>query len=299
MQSYILFAKVVSMARPLRIEFPGAVYHITSRGNAKQVIFLDNQDRDKMIEILSTVVDRFHWFCHAYCLMDNHYHLIIETPKGNLSRGMRQLNGVYTQVFNQRHQRIGHLFQGRYKAIIVEKDSHLLSLCRYVVLNPVRAGMVRKPDGWAWSSYRATIGVAKRPVFLKVDWVLSQFDRKRNESVKKYKRFVMEGVNERSPWETLKGQIFLGTDGFIEGLSGELGEKGDAKEIPKIQRYAGRPSLEEVLKEERMKHKKVKDETIYMAYIQYGYRMKEIADYLGVHYATVSRAVIRVEQQKK
>jgi putative transposase len=287
------------MARPLRIEFPGAVYHITSRGNAKQVIFLDNQDRGKLIEILSTVIERFHWFCHAYCLMDNHYHLIVETPEGNLSQGMRQLNGVYTQVFNQRHQRIGHLFQGRYKAIIVEKDSHLLSLCRYVVLNPVRAGMVRKPEEWAWSSYRATIGAAKRPLFLKVEWLLSQFDMKRDESVKKYKRFVIKGENEGSPWETLKGQIFLGTEGFIERLGGELDKKGGAKEIPKIQRYAGRPSLEELFKEERMKHKKAKDETIYRVYIQYGYRMKEIAEYLGVHYATVSRAVMRVEQQKK
>jgi putative transposase len=287
------------MARPLRIEFPGAVYHITSRGNAKQVIFLGNEDRSKFIRVLSTVIERFHWFCHAYCLMDNHYHLIVETPEGNLSQGMRQLNGVYTQVFNQRHQRIGHLFQGRYKAIIVEKDSHLLSLCRYVVLNPVRAGMVRKPEEWAWSSYRATIGAAKRPLFLKVEWLLSQFDMKRDESVKKYKRFVIKGENEGSPWETLKGQIFLGTEGFIERLGGELDKKGGAKEIPKIQRYAGRPSLEELLKEESVEHKKVKDETIYMAYTQYGYRMKEIAEYLGVHYATVSRAVMRVEQQKK
>ena len=287
------------MARPLRIEFPGAVYHITSRGNAKQVIFLDNQDRDIFIEILSTVVERFHWVCHAYCFMDNHYHLIIETPKGNLSRGMRQLNGVYTQVFNQRHQRIGHLFQGRYKAIIVEKDSHLLSLCRYVVLNPARAGMARKPEGWAWSSYRATIGVAKKPAFLKVEWILSQFDRKRDESIRKYKRFVMDGITEESPWEALKGQIFLGTEAFIERLSGVLGEKGESKEIPKTQRYAGRPSLEELFKEEMMKRKKVKDETICVAYNQYGYKMKEIADYLGVHYATVSRSVMRVEQQKK
>ena len=287
------------MARPLRIEFPGAVYHITSRGNAKQVIFLDNEDREKLIEILSTVVERFHWVCHAYCLMDNHYHLIIETPEGNLSRGMRQLNGVYTQVFNQRHQRIGHLFQGRYKAIIVEKDSHLLSLCRYVVLNPVRAGVVRKPEGWVWSSYRATIGVAKRPGFLKVEWVLSQFDRKKDESVKKYKRFVTEGITEGSPWETLKGQIFLATESFIERLSGVLGEKEGAKEIPKTQRYAGRPSLQELFKKESVKHKIVKDGTIHTAYIQYGYRMREIAEYLGVHYATVSRAVMRVEQQKK
>lgn len=278
------------------MEFPGAIYHITSRGNAKQTVFLDNRDRDNWIEILSTVVERFHYFCHAYCLMDNHYHLIIETPEGNLSKGMRQLNGVYTQAFNRRHERIGHVFQGRYKAVIVEKESHLLSLCRYVVLNPVRAGIVNKPERWVWSSYRATIGVAKRPAFLKTEWILSQFDGKRSEAVEKYKRFVTEGIVNESPWENLRGQIFLGTETFIESLKGESGKRGKSKEIPKTQRYAGRPSLEELFKKEGIKDK---DDAIYMAYIEHGYRMREIAEYLGVHYATVSRSVGRMEQQRK
>ena len=115
------------MSRPLRIEFPGAVYHITSRGNAKQLIFLDDLDKRKFLKVLSSVIERFNWLCHAYCLMSNHYHLVIETPEGNLSRGMRQLNGVYTQIFNQKHKRVGHLLQGRYKAILVEKESYLLN----------------------------------------------------------------------------------------------------------------------------------------------------------------------------
>ena len=152
------------MARPLRIEFPGAVYHVTSRGNAKQAIFIDDEDRHGFSGALSIVVERFNWLCHAYCLMGNHYHLLIETPNGNLSKGMRELNGVYTQGFNQRHRQVGHLFQGRYKAIIVEKDNHLLSLCRYVVLNPVRVGLIKKPEQWRWSSYGATIGAAKKPI---------------------------------------------------------------------------------------------------------------------------------------
>jgi hypothetical protein len=212
---------------------------------------------------------------------------------------MRQLNGVYTQIFNQRHERVGHLLQGRYKAILVEKDRHLASLCRYVVLNPVRTGMVKKPGGWAWSSYRATLGVAKEPTFLTVEWILSQFDKKKRKAIEKYKRFVMEGTNEESPWQNLKGQIFLGAEEFIDRLSSLLSDKEELKEIPKEQRYAGRPSLSELFRDGNAKPLRVRDEAVCAAYIQYGYRMKEIAEYLGVHYATVSRAVTRAEQQKK
>ena len=128
------------MSRPLRIEFAGAVYHVTSRGNGRKPIFRDDVDRRSFLEVLHKVNQRHHWICHAYCLMTNHYHLVIETPEGNLSRGMRQLNGVYTMYFNRRHRTVGHVFQGRFKAILVERESYLLEVCRYVVLNPVRAG---------------------------------------------------------------------------------------------------------------------------------------------------------------
>ena len=285
------------MARPLRVEFPGAIYHVTSRGNAKQAIFIDDEDRGRFIDVLSIVVERFNWLCHAYCLMGNHYHLLIETPNANLSKGMRELNGVYTQGFNQRNRRMGHLFQGRYKAIIVEKDSHLMSLCRYVVLNPVRVGLIERPEQWRWSSYRATIGSVKRASFLTIDWILSQFDRRKRVAMEKYRRFVMEGIDKESPWKTLKGQIFYGTDEFIRQLSGLLDEKGNIKEVPKPQRYAARSSLSELFKGEKGKHRKVVDKTIYAAYVRYGYTMKEIAEHLGFHYATISRAVKRVERR--
>jgi putative transposase len=131
------------MTRPLRVEFPGAVYHVTSRGDGREAIYVDDTDRDCFLAVVGQVLDRFAWRCHAYCLMGNHYHLLIETPEANLARGMRQLNGVYTQRFNRQHGRVGHVFQGRYKAIVVQKDKHLLELCRYVVLNPVRAGVVK------------------------------------------------------------------------------------------------------------------------------------------------------------
>jgi putative transposase len=157
------------MSRPLRIEFAGGLYHVTSRGDGREAIFLGGEDRRLFLGVLSEVVPDFNWAVHAYCLMDNHYHLLIETPDGNLSKGMRQLNGVYTQRFNRQHGRVGHVFQGRYKAIIVQKESYLLELARYVVLNPVRARMVRSPAEWPWSSYRATAGLCDAPFWLATD----------------------------------------------------------------------------------------------------------------------------------
>jgi len=284
------------MARPLRIEFPGAAYHVTSRGNAQQAIFIADEDRGQFLDLLSIVVERFNWLCHAYCLMENHYHVLIETPDGNLSKGMRELNGVYTQGFNQRYRRVGHLFQGRYKAIIVEKDSHLLSLCRYVVLNPVRVGLIKRPEQWRWSSYGPTIGLVKKPSFLTVDWILSQFGGRKRVAMENYRRFVIEGINKESPWETLKGQIFWGTDEFIKQLSGLLDEKENLKEVPRLQRYVARPGLGELFKEKNGKEKKAGDKTIYAAYVRYGYTMKEIAEHLGFHYATISRAIKREER---
>lgn len=167
------------MARPLRIEYPGAVYHVTSRGNAREAIFLSDADRRKFLDVLADTVEKYNWLCHAFCLLDNHYHLVVETPDPNLSLGMRQLNGVYTQSFNRIHQKVGHVFQGRYKAILVEKESHLLELCRYVVLNPVRAGMVSRPDEWKWSSYKSTAYAGTVPDYLTIDWVLGQFSEKK------------------------------------------------------------------------------------------------------------------------
>ena len=174
------------MARPLRIEYEGAVYHVTSRGNARQGIFLDDDDRTGFLEILGRVVERYSWICHAYCLMTNHYHLLIETPNANLSRGMRQLNGVYTQAFNRRHERTGHVLQGRFKSILVEKESHLLELARYIVRNPVRAKMVRSPRDWRWSSYRATAGQSEPPGFLTTGWILSQFHQDLEHAARAY-----------------------------------------------------------------------------------------------------------------
>src|SRR3990167_5084236 len=151
------------MARPIRIEYPGALYHITSRGNEQKSIYVNDSDRRYFIALLEQTLKRFNWICYSYCLMDNHYHLLIETVDPTLSKGMRYLNGVYTQRMNREYSRVGHLLQGRFKAIIVEKESYLLELCRYIVLNPVRAKLVKMPEEYPWSSYRAMIGVVPHP----------------------------------------------------------------------------------------------------------------------------------------
>jgi REP element-mobilizing transposase RayT len=282
------------MARPLRIEYAGAVYHITSRGNARRKIYRDDKDKEIFLAVLTSVTKRFNWLCHAYCLMDNHYHLLIETPDANLSRGMRQLNGVYTQNYNRRHNRTGHVFQGRYKAILVEKESYLLELCRYVVLNPVRAKIAEKPRDWRWSSYAGTAGIRKAPECLTTDWILGEFGSTRKRAIENYKAFVKAGEKEQSPFRELEGQILLGEEGFIETFRSLLREKEDIEEIPKSQRYAGRPGIPELF--EKTIDKEERDKVIYTAHVKYGYTYKEIAEYLGLHYTTISKVIRRWEE---
>ena len=276
------------MARPLRLSFPGAVYHVTSRGNARHDIVADDRDRSQWLSLLAHVVDRYGWLCHAYCLMDNHYHLVIETPKPNLSIGMRQLNGRYTQAYNRRHEQVGHVFQGRFTAILVEKDAHLRELCRYVVLNPVRAKIVSHPRLWMWSSYRATVGETKAPGWLTTDWILSQFGQRGGPAQARYRTFVAEGRGGPAPWEQLTGQIYLGSEKFVA----QHQPNRVIRDIPRRQTQAQRPSLETLFE-----RKGDLEKTIHQAYRQYGYRLADIADHLGVHAATVSRRLKRAEQE--
>lgn len=281
------------MSRPLRIEYPGAVYHVTSRGNARQEVFLNDSDREIFIATLAWVVGRFGWICHAYCLMDNHFHLLIETPQPNLSLGMRQLNGVYTQRFNRTHNRVGHLFQGRFKAILVDRDNYLLELCRYIVLNPVRAHMVTSASQYHWSSYLATVGEAPIPAGLTIDWVLSQFASTKAAARKRYAEFVEEGVSDPSPWGGLKGQVLLGNDRFVELMAPRLDEQVSSHEVPKSQRLMHRPSLELLFSDK--KSRASRNEIMAQGYLEYGYTQAEIARVVGLNYATVSRIIKAVE----
>ncbi len=278
------------MARPLRIEYAGAVYHITSRGNARRSIFKDDKDRAMLLNLLGEVNDRYHWFCHAYCLMNNHYHLVIETRDGNLAKGMRQLNGVYTMRFNRRHGSVGHVFQGRYRAILIQKESYLLEACRYVVLNPVRAKAVEVPEEWRWSSYRATVGMEKAHTCLTTEWVLGQFGSKKRVAERRYRAFVNDGIGEDSIWEDVRGQSILGEEDFVERLIDFVRGYEEAIEIPKGQRYVTRPSLGEIFKDAES-GKKRRDLGIAEAVMRWGYSEREVANHLGLHYSTVSRLI--------
>lgn len=286
------------MARPLRIEYDGAFYHVTSRGNERKPIFRDEVDRENFLDILRDVNRRYNWLCHAYCLMNNHYHIVIETPDGNLSRGMRQLNGVYTQIFNKRHHRVGHTFQGRYKAILIQRESHLLEVCRYVVLNPLRAKTVRGPEKWRWSSYRATVGLEKPHPCLTTDWIVGQFGSRGGLARKRYREFVKAGIGEESIWSSLRGQILLGEEDFIEKFTTYLKGHEEIKEIPRSQRYINRPRLDSLFKKRELKNKPIRDRKIAEAIERYGYNQKEVADYLKMHYSTISR-VIKNEAMSK
>ena len=218
--------------------------------------------------------------------MTNHYHLVVETVEGNLSQGMRHLNGVYTQRLNRTHHRVGHVFQGRYRAIMVEKDSHLLELMRYVVLNPVRAGMVLVAGDWRWSSYAAMVGTASRPDWLQTDWVLGQFGSTHGGAVMGYMDFVQAGVGRPSVWESLRGQIYLGSEAFVDRMQGLVADRSAMIEIPCSQR---RPLAKPI--EYYRDTTADKKSAMAAAYATGDYTMQEIAICFRVHYATVSRAV--------
>ena len=274
---------------PLRIEYDGAVYHVTSRGNERKAIYKDDKDREIFLEILHKANKRYNWLCHAYCLMNNHYHIVIETPDGNLARGMRQLNGVYTQTYNVRHNRVGHIFQGRYKAILLQKDSHLLEVSRYVVLNPVRAKAVQRPQQWKWSSYLATAGEEAPQSCLTTEWILSQFGQRKKQAEGRYKEFISEGIGNRGIWNEVKCQSILGEEKFAEELSGYIRGTREIKEIPRMQRYIDRPELNELFKDREKRSKAVIYGRAREAVEKYGYSQRDVAKSLGVHYSTISK----------
>lgn len=278
------------MARPLRIELSGGIYHVTSRGDRREEIYLGDEDREAWLEVLGQVCERFNWVCHAWCQMTNHYHLLIETPEANLAQGMRQINGVYTQRLNRAHDRVGHVFQGRYKAILVERESYLLELARYVVLNPLRAKMVRQLENWRWSSYLATCGQVESPAWLQTDWILAQFGQRRSNAIARYVAFVHEGARLPSVWSNLQGQIYLGSEAFVEKMQALIEQKPGLTEIPRAQRRAITQALSDFAAAYP------RDEAMARAYLSGQHTMAEIARYLEVHYATVSRAVKRFEQ---
>ncbi|OYD17287.1 hypothetical protein CH333_01440 [candidate division WOR-3 bacterium JGI_Cruoil_03_44_89] len=227
------------MARPLRIEYAGGLYHITCRGNESKDIFIDDHDRTRFMEYLGKNTAKYNVIMYAYCLMSNHYHLFSETLEANLSRFMHAINTSYTVYFNRRHQRIGHLFQGRYKAIVVDRDAYLLELCRYIHLNPVRAGVVSDPAEYRWSSHRAYLGVDERESLINSDIILSMFSLDRNEALERYGTFINEGIGVENPLKRAVGQVMLGEDEFIQNTKERINLGVSASEISNLREIKG------------------------------------------------------------
>jgi len=261
-----------------------------NRGAGRQDIFSYDDHRLIFLELLREAHEMFRAVIHAYCLMDNHYHVLLETADGNLSKGMRHLNGVYTQYFNRQHNRVGPVFQGRYKGILVEKEAYLLELSRYVVLNPIRARMIKDMDQWKWSSYPATTGKAQAPDWLETDWLLSQFGRQRKRARERYIDFVREGVGLPSVWENLQKQIFLGGESFVDQHQEKLNEKAELDDIPVLRKRALSKPISDY-------QDKYKDDNIAIkaAYLTGGYTMKEIGEHFCKHYTTISRIIKKYE----
>ena len=302
------------MGRPIRIEYPGALYHITSRGNERRKIFRDKADRMKFLVLLRDYHDRYGILIHAYVLMDNHYHLILETPKGNLLKVMHGVNGGYTNYFNRKYKRVGHLFQGRYRAILVEKDRYLFPLSRYVHLNPVRVGLVKKPEGYLWSSYKGYVGKEKEEDWMEYGWVLSQFAEQRKRAEWKYKTYVEEGLREwaENPFKDVYGQIILGGEEFIERVKGGFKGKSLSAEIVERKRLFEHPSMEQILRQvERVfgaregellgkgsRSNTARKVALYLAQRYTGLSNREIGGrFGGIEASGVSKAASRVKEE--
>ncbi len=274
-------ATVVGVARPPRLEVPDGIFHVFARGNARQAIFLEAADYESFLELLGRVAERFGWIVLTYCLMENHYHLLVQTPRGNLSRGMRQLNGVYAQRFNRRYGRVGHLFQGRFKAVLVQDDRHLFAECRYIVLNPQRTAQPVEPSDWPWSGHRATLGIAARPRLLAVDRLLGYFGSSPAVARERYRELV-EG--EGAPRES--HPLVNGDAGFV---ARHLAAVPLDPEFPRRYRVPTPPALAELLAPP------TDGAAMLAANRDHGYSMRQIATQLGCGLATVSRRIASQE----
>jgi REP element-mobilizing transposase RayT len=298
------------MARPLRIEFPGALYHVTARGNERSAIFRDEADRAQFIDVVGRLPERFGSIIHGYVLMGNHYHLLIETPQPTLSKTMHYLNATYTGHFNRRHERAGHLLQGRYKGLLIQKDNYLLSVSRYIHLNPVRAGMTRKPEEYEWSSYREYIGKRKSMGWLASGWVLGQFSNDAQKARRLYGNFVEEGIGSAgNPFEELKNGLILGSDAFVSKVKGKL-STGTHREIPQSRRLLRPVTCEDVIS--TVARKFGVEETaliqrgrrgnqerrvcIYLSRTLTDMSNEEIAGYFGIGYTAVSHVTSRLRE---
>ena len=289
------------MARPLRIEFEGAVYHVTARGDRHEFIIKDDEDRCALLNVVAEAMLRFDAEVLAYCLMDNHCHLVIHTRCANLSLLMRRVNGIYTRVFNQRHGLVGHVFQGRFKSIHVDRDAYLMALCRYVELNPVRASMSTHAADWPWSSYRAHIEVEAAPEWLDTnglhEYLLGHEVRHaadRQMAIQCYEELVADGAGVRLWDDALRQRTYLGDDAFIQRLQDRVSaQRLKCSEIPIAHRKC-KKTLAEWLTASASR-----EDAMRLAYVEGGWTMSAIAKQFQLSISRVSRLIKKSERRQE
>jgi putative transposase len=282
------------MARQLRIEFAGAFYHVTSRGNQKQAIVQDDQDRGAFLDYLDKAHEKFGGIIHAFCLMDNHFHLLIETPRGNLSKFMHFIKTSYSLYFNARYSRVGHLFQGRFKAILIEADSYAQAVSRYIHLNPVRAGLIPNPDDYRWSSLGEYAGLRPPLPWLRTDFILSYFGDDIKSSRSSYLDFVRAaaGAVQENPAKNAGPILILGSASFVEEIKAKIRpERWSGREVPAAKRLLDRPTLGEIrnavglaLGEENLF---TRNASIYITHAKFDYPLKEIATFYSLSHSAI------------
>ena len=289
------------MARPLRIEYPDAFYHVTARGNEQKDVFKSQKDREKFLSYLESATTRYGASIHAWCLMNNHYHLLMQTPMGNLSQIMRHINGAYTTYFNVKRKRAGHLFQGRYKAILVEADEYASELSRYIHLNPVRAKMVARPEEYQWSSYRSYIGLGKTVDWLETDFILGYFGGKAADTQSRYRTFVEELLDSEydSPLNATVASTVLGSEEFVREISEKhLGEKQAERSVPAVRALTARPALDEIVVKIKAEFGEqdalARSMSIYCCQKFSGAKLKEIGACFGISDSAVSQTSRRL-----
>jgi len=292
------------MARPLRISFPGAFYHVTSRGNERKAVFKSRRDREQFLTYLETATERYDALIHTYCLMDNHYHLLLETPAGNLPQIMQHINGAYTTYFNVKRARSGHLFQGRYKAILVGKDAYAKELSRYVHLNPVRTGIVDIPEAYEWSSYNLYTGEKKAPLWLCRDFILAYFGASISAAQRGYKDFVQGLIHYEydSPLAEVTGSLLLGSEDFISAIKTKfLQGRQPSNDLPPLRQLA--PSVtvgtvfDEVDKEFGGDTALARDLKIHLCHKHSGEKLRSIGSRFGISDSAVSHASKRAKRR--
>ena len=289
------------MGRPLRIEYPGAFYHVTSRGNEQKDIFISQADREKFLAYLESAAERYEAVFHAYCLMTNHYHLMIETPAGNLSRIMKHINNSYTNYFNIKRKRAGHLLQGRYKAILIEADAYAAELSRYIHLNPVRAKMTSSPEEYKWSSYRFYLE-GSGPSWLTTGFVLDYFGNRSGEKMRNYRAYILEAVGNNCP-DPLSDSVastILGSDEFVSDIREKYLEGRDFnRDIPALRELQQRPDIEEIKRasEESFagRTRVARMAGIYLCHRFSGAKLKDIGNLYGISESGVTQARKRFE----